>query len=68
VSITSNEPTAKDDIQGFDPQGDAFLRATRLGNGTGRIYSLKYQGFDHAGNSAFCMTTVTVPKDQAGGQ
>lgn len=40
------------------------LRAERAGGGTGRIYSLGYQGADRAGNSATCTVPVLVPHDR----
>jgi hypothetical protein len=66
VSASSNEG-ATDDIQGWalgtaDVQGK--LRAKRDGGGTGRIYTLVYQGSDGAGNAAACLATVSVPHDQ----
>ncbi|MBI4233099.1 MAG: hypothetical protein HY686_01510 [Chloroflexi bacterium] len=75
VSVTSNEPDnglgdgdVANDIQGFvvgtpDTSGD--LRAERSGKGSGRVYTLTYQGMDQAGNSALCSTTVSVPHDQS---
>jgi hypothetical protein len=68
ISVTSNEPFAAEDIQGFTPGTSATvgkLMSTRLGSGTGRIYTLTYQGKDQAGNLKACTTTVTVPHDQA---
>jgi Kelch motif/Galactose oxidase, central domain len=40
------------------------LRASRTGSGDRRTYSLVYEGGDVAGNTARCITTVTVPHDQ----
>ena len=40
------------------------LRAERFG--TARTYTLTYRGFDLAGNSADCATTVTAPHSQGG--
>jgi hypothetical protein len=54
VSATSSEP---DSAKGF-------LRASRLGSGRGRIYTLMYTGSDLAGNTASCTATVRVPHDQ----
>lgn len=38
------------------------VRAERFSNA--RTYTLSYQGFDVAGNSAVCTATVTVPRNQ----
>jgi uncharacterized repeat protein (TIGR01451 family) len=68
VSVTSNEPDSRQgDIQGFvtgTASTTGFLRAQRLGSGTGRVYTLTYSGADGAGNTALCTTTVLVPHDQ----
>jgi hypothetical protein len=66
LSATSNEPDAGA-IQGFivgTPSVSGSLKADRLGTGSGRVYSLTYQGSDNAGNTALCVATVTVPHDQ----
>jgi hypothetical protein len=54
------------DIQGFvlgtsDTQG--AVRAERNGNGPGRQYTFRYEGFDRAGNRAQCTITILVPHD-----
>jgi hypothetical protein len=68
LSVTSNEAdSGEGDIQGFltgTPSVSGQLRAQRLGSGTGRVYTLTYSGTDRAGNSAPCMTTVSVPHDR----
>jgi hypothetical protein len=68
LSATSNEPdSGAGDIQGFIPGSaitSGYLRAQRLGAGSGRIYTLTYTGLDRAGNSATCSTNVIVPHDQ----
>jgi hypothetical protein len=66
VSITTNEP-GDDKVEGFvlgSPSTTGKLRARRLGSGTGRVYTLTYEGADRAGNVAMCTTAVTVPHDQ----
>lgn len=75
VSVTSSEPDnglgdgdTAGDIQGWttgtaDTSG--MLRAERSGAGTGRVYTLTYEGADAAGNTAMCSATVTVSHDQA---
>jgi len=69
LSVASNEPdSGSGDIQGWaigTPGISGELRATRLGQGNGRIYTLTYRGSDQAGNTATCTTTVTVPHDQS---
>jgi hypothetical protein len=68
LSATSNEPdSGVGDIQGFVSgimSTGGYLRAQRLGSGSGRIYTLTYTGLDRAGNSATCSTNVIVPHDQ----
>lgn len=66
TSILSNEPGAGQ-VEGFTPgtaSTSGLLKAERLGAGTGRVYTLTYEGSDKAGNTATCTTTVTVPHDQ----
>jgi probable HAF family extracellular repeat protein len=66
VSATSNEPDAGA-IQGWAFGTDdrtGRLRAERAGGGSGRVYSLRYEGADLAGNVASCVATVIVPHDQ----
>ena len=75
VSATSSEPDngqgdgdTANDIQGFTigtPDVTGQLRAERSGGGPGRIYSLRYQSLDPAGNIGVCTTTVVVPHDQS---
>jgi Galactose oxidase, central domain len=67
VAAIANEGDATLDIVGFavgtaDTAGQ--LRASRNGDGNGRIYELIYEGRDVAGNTAICTTTVTVPHDR----
>lgn len=66
----SNEPGAATDIAGFTVPGQALsghVRAERDGGGTGRVYTLGYEGTDLAGNTASCATTITVPRDRGRG-
>ena len=68
LAVTNNE-TGTGDVQGWTvgtPDTQGQIRASRNGNGNGRIYTLTYQGRDAAGNRALCSTTVTVPKSQGG--
>ena len=74
VSVVSSERDAglgdgdvPNDIQGFVVGTDGVkgsLRAERAANGSGRVYTLTYQGLDAAGNAKTCVTTVKVPHDQ----
>ena len=68
MSATSNEPdTGLGDIVGWQPGTESTsgqLRASRLGVGQGRTYTLVYSASDRAGNSATCGPLVTVPHDQ----
>ena len=75
LSATSNEPDnglgdgdTANDIQGFvagTPDVFGELRAERSGKGSGRVYTLAYQGRDIAGNVAQCTVRVTVPHNQS---
>lgn len=65
-SITSNEP-GTDDIQNaaFGTDDRSFLlRAERLGNGTGRVYTVTYRAIDDSGNTTVQHAEVRVPHDQ----
>lgn len=73
-AATSNEPDnglgdgdTEDDLHQWevgtaDTQG--LLRAERAGKGTGRVYTLSYEGQDQAGNVAACSAVVSVPHDR----
>ena len=70
LSATSNEPDnglgdgdTANDIQNFSfgtADVSGMLRAERSGRGTGRVYSLVYEGADLAGNVTPCTSLVTV--------
>lgn len=67
VSVASNEGNVAAEGSGWaigtaDTSG--FLQASRLGSGSGRTYTLTYEGRDNAGNKATCSATVAVPHDQ----
>jgi hypothetical protein len=67
VSVSSNEGDIASESQGWTtgtPDTSGFLQASRLGSGSGRVYTLSYQGSDQAGNTATCSATVLVPHDQ----
>jgi hypothetical protein len=64
TSITSNEPdNGQGDIEAkIGTSATSFqVRADRLGNGTGRIYTITYTIFDHAGNQSSTVSTVSIP-------
>lgn len=73
-ALTSNEADnglgdgdTAGDIQGFTlggPDTTGQLRAERAAQGTGRAYTLLYEGKDLAGNTASCSAIVTVPSNQ----
>jgi endo-alpha-N-acetylgalactosaminidase len=68
TSITSNEPdSGQGDIEAnIGTAATSFrLRADRLGNGSGRIYTITYTVTDKAGNKTDTSVTVTVPHDQS---
>jgi len=68
LTVSSNEPdSGEGDIVGWligEASITGQLRAERLGTGSGRVYTLSYQGMDKAGNSASCAPTVVVPHDR----
>jgi hypothetical protein len=62
IKVVSNEPVSTSDI--ITQDGIVQVRALRLGNGTGRVYSITTQVSDNAGNTASATATCTVPHDQ----
>jgi hypothetical protein len=73
LSIVSNEPDSTgpgddpNDIQGAEIGTDdrSFsVRAERLGSGSGRTYTVKYEARDAAGNVTTITKQVIVPHDQ----
>lgn len=67
TSITSNEPdSGQGDIEAaIGTSATTFsLRAERLGNGTGRIYTITYTITDNVGNKSTAVSTVSVPHNQ----
>lgn len=65
-SITINEQAPESDIQGasYGTEDTEFqVRASRNGNGKGRIYTITYLATDIAGNTVQATATVTVPHD-----
>lgn len=62
--ITCNESIAPADAVITGPL-TAKLRASRQGNGNGRIYTLHIEAIDDAGNRSISTVLVTVPHDQS---
>jgi subtilisin family serine protease len=61
-SITVNETSAPEDIQGADyGTNDTEFQLRAAKNGKSRIYTITYLATDHAGNTTTATTTVTVP-------
>ena len=68
LSVTSNEPlTGTSDWTVVGPH-DVQLRASRNGNGSGRIYTVTVTCQDTRGNASSNPTTVLVPHDQSKGK
>ncbi|MDM5329208.1 endo-1,4-beta-xylanase [Neobacillus sp. CF12] len=72
TSITSNESLQSDDIQNanynkpISGTTDSFkLRAERLGNGNGRVYTITYTATDKAGNVTTKSVKVYVPHEKS---
>jgi DNA/RNA endonuclease G (NUC1) len=68
ASVSSDEGTAAsgDIVIGGDCKS-VQLRATRNGNGDGRVYTITFRARDAAGNTSFVTAKVTVPHDQGNG-
>ena len=65
ITEAVNNETGASDIAGFTIGSSSltgFALANREGNGSGRIYSLGYEGGDRAGNVSACETKATVPR------
>jgi hypothetical protein len=66
LSVASDEPGGATDLQGWTigtADAAGFLRAETRGRAT-RRYTLRYRGFDHAGNASDCDVTVVVPANR----
>jgi len=61
TSVTANEPVEPGDIEIVGTNG-VDLRATRMGSGNGRVYTITVTCDDSVGNTVVKTTTVTVPK------
>lgn len=77
VSITSNEPEQgpgkkhSPDIMGHEPGTPDLefqLRAERLGQGGGRIYTITYQAVDSSSNSVLSEAIVMAPHNMGKGK
>jgi 6-phosphogluconolactonase len=64
VSISSNEPVDRDGDWVITGDLTLDLRAERLGNGTGRIYTITVRCTDGSGNSTTTTVLVAVRHDQ----
>lgn len=63
----SGEPGTEEFVKGaeFGTSDTSFsLKASRLGSGNGRIYTIKYEAVDLAGNTVTETATITVPHNQ----
>lgn len=68
ASVSSDEGTAASgDIVIAGNCKSVQLRATRNGNGDGRVYTITFSARDAAGNTSFVTAKVTVPHDQGHG-
>ena len=65
VSVSSNEPLDADGDWVITGPLTVNLRADRLAQGTGRIYTINVECTDGSGNKATKAVNVTVPHDQA---
>jgi hypothetical protein len=64
INVTSSEDSSTPDWQVTGPL-NVNLRAERLSNGPGRVYTLTVRCTDSSGNSSVGTTTVLVPHDQS---
>jgi hypothetical protein len=63
-SVQSNEPTGPESDWVITGDLTLLLRAERLGNGPGRIYTINVQCLDAAGNTSTGTVEVAVPKNR----
>ena len=66
TAMRSNEPEPNDfvDFVIGTPDTQGKVKASRNGNGTGRIYTFEYTGADAGGNTSVASCHVRVPHDQ----
>jgi parallel beta-helix repeat protein len=64
ISVQSNEPTGPESDWVITGDLTLLLRAERLGNGHGRIYTINVQCRDAAGNTSTGTVEVAVPKNR----
>lgn len=63
IEVTSNEPVDETDIVVQD--GVVQVREDRLGDGTGRVYTINARVADIAGKAINAIGSCTVPHDQS---
>jgi uncharacterized repeat protein (TIGR02543 family) len=69
ASVSSDEGTAgSGDIAIASNCKSVQLRATRDGNGDGRVYTITFKVTDADGNTGYATAMVTVPHDQGNGK
>ena len=64
VSVSFNEPAGKSADWTITSPLTVNLRASRLGNGTGRVYTILVESMDPAGVATTRTVEVTVPHDR----
>jgi hypothetical protein len=64
LSVTSNEPPSGNPDWEIIDAHHVRLRAARLGNGSGRVYTITITCRDENGNQSTSSVTVTVPHNQ----
>jgi hypothetical protein len=70
TSVAVSEGDVSSEARGFEigtPDTDGEMEASRLGNETGRVYTLTYESQDDFGNVGSCALQVIVPHDQGKG-
>ena len=61
IRVSSNGPLSPSDVR--VDGGDVYVRASRLRNGTRRVYTITAAAADLAGNTASEVSTCIVPRD-----
>ena len=62
--VSSNEPVDADGDWMVTGALTLSLRSERLGNGSGRVYTVAVSCADHAQNTSTATTTITVGHDE----